>query len=166
MQIDWISGSAGQFQISNGNGGFGWNLPCCDTVTDVFELTYTGGFTFSLVSIDVLHADPGEGPLFEGYLGGGFVRSQAVNSLFGGGVFTNFGATIPPPGPGPFDEFDFVRLTVAGNQFTDPTFDNLVVCIFDGRDCEPRPVPEPATLLLFGGGLSLVAVRLRRRGRA
>ncbi len=134
--------SASWVEISAGNGGFGWNLPCCLSRTDEFDLT-TGG-TFGLESIEVLHSDAGDPVIAQGFLNGLSVASVDIgNGFMGLFDFVGFGMV------------DRVRI-VASGAMSDPTFDNLTF-----KQFSPIPLPPAGWMLLAGiGGMAL----LRRRG--
>jgi hypothetical protein len=133
--------SASWVEISEGNGGFGWNLPCCLSRTDEFDLT--AGGVFGLSSIEVLHSDVGDPVIAEGFLNGSPVATVDIGSGFLG-IFEFLG----------FGQVDRVRITATG-ALTDPTFDNLT---FNGFS--PIPLP-PAGLLLMAG---MAGMLLLRRG--
>lgn len=135
--------SASWVEISEGNGGFGWNLPCCLSRTDEFDLT-TGG-VFGLSSIEVLHSDAGDPVMAQGFLNGSPVATVDIGNGFLG-LFEFFG----------FGQVDRVRLTASGT-LSDPTFDNLTFNAFS-----PIPLPPAGLLLLAGVG----AMALLRRRRA
>jgi hypothetical protein len=141
LTITATAESASWVEVSNGNGGFGWNLPCCLSRTDEFDLT--AGGLFGLGSIEVLHSDAGDPVIAQGFLGGSPVASVDIGNGFMG-VFDFVG----------FGTVDRVRIT-AGGAMSDPTFDNLSYTRFSAI-----PLPAAGWLLLAGlGGMVL----LRRR---
>jgi len=92
-----------------------------------------------------------DGTTFQGF------SFSAIQTNFWGGVNISYGAGSP------FNNNPFFALRITLNGATSETgnvrFDNIVVT-------GTRVVPEPATMLLLGGGLAGVAAEVRRRRRA
>lgn len=110
-----------------------------------------GGTAFTLNSIDLSFLLNGSGSVavtFTGnYVGGGSTMQTFTVTKFGFQTFT-FNST-----------FTNLANVEFGPQFPSPfyQFDNIVV---NGNSA---PVPEPASMLLFGSGFGAAIVRLRRR---
>ncbi|PWR01799.1 hypothetical protein DKT77_14450 [Meridianimarinicoccus roseus] len=136
MTITQVTGSL----VGGGNGV--WDVPCCPSGADAYDLT-TGGL-FNLISIDIVHSDAGDPITFSGYNGATLVSDFTVNS-------NNFGALVFAG----FIGLDRVRITATGS-FTDPTFDNLT---YEAT----APVPLPAGLPLIFAGLGALGFAGRRK---
>jgi hypothetical protein len=110
-----------------------------------------GGTAFTLNSIDLsfLLNESGSVPVtFTGnYVGGGSTMQTFTVTQFGFQTFT-FNST-----------FTNLANVEFGPQFPPPfyQFDNVMV------NGSSRPVPEPASMLLFGSGVGAAIVKLRRR---
>ena len=138
MTITALAGSTSLVETSFGR----WDVPCCpEPDNDSYSLT-TGGF-FDLLSIDIIHSDPGDPIVFEGYSGASLIASTTVNA-FDFGLLSFIG----------FTGLDLVKISVTGT-FTDPTFDNLTY--------QAASLPEPATLTLLAMGQLGTLVSRRRK---
>ena len=107
------------------------------------QIELTTGSSFDLSSVEITHSDAGDPIVFEGIRNGSVVSDLTIDAdNYGSLSFTGF------------TNLDKVLVTMTG-EYGDASFDNLT---FDVAQ-----VPIPASGMLLGIGLSLLALRRRPR---
>lgn len=109
-------------------------------VTSTIEVTRTGGGLFTFEGLDLTSVNGGTSFTLAGFLGGSPTFSQAVNQP---SSFTTFSSITAASGS---QAFDRLRITgVPGGGTSSFNIDNI-----RATAVSPPPVPEPATLAVFG----------------
>ena len=134
--------------------------PPYELVTFLFTFGNSGSQSVSVTYYDQLD---GEGTSFSGgsYVGGSIFQFHFGGSIFSyllDGLFSvGFRASEPPPPPFVVNPLTLVSATTFG------TTGGVSTPSVSGTQAEVTPVPEPASLLLLGGGIAALAARVRRQ---